>query len=62
MIVNGFCKEMFPGLSMVCAIDALKDVATGVNALRSPERAIILVTHYTTSACSTTSSPTASTY
>jgi Fe-S cluster assembly ATP-binding protein len=27
-------------------IDALKAVATGVNALRSPERAIILVTHY----------------
>src|SRR5712692_6418321 len=27
-------------------IDALKTVADGVNALRSPERAIILVTHY----------------
>ena len=27
-------------------IDALKTVAEGVNALRSPERAIILVTHY----------------
>ena len=27
-------------------IDALKSVAEGVNALRSPERAIILVTHY----------------
>ncbi len=27
-------------------IDALKAVAAGVNALRSPERAIILVTHY----------------
>ncbi|MBU2677256.1 MAG: Fe-S cluster assembly ATPase SufC [Gammaproteobacteria bacterium] len=27
-------------------IDALKAVAKGVNALRSPERAIILVTHY----------------
>ena len=27
-------------------IDALKDVAHGVNALRSPERATILVTHY----------------
>ena len=27
-------------------IDALKDVANGVNALKSPERAIILVTHY----------------
>jgi Fe-S cluster assembly ATP-binding protein len=27
-------------------IDALKDVAAGVNALRSPERAIVLVTHY----------------
>ena len=27
-------------------IDALKIVAKGVNALRSPERAIILVTHY----------------
>ena len=27
-------------------IDALKDVASGVNALRSPDRAIILVTHY----------------
>ena len=27
-------------------IDALKTVATGVNALRSPDRAIIVVTHY----------------
>jgi Fe-S cluster assembly ATP-binding protein len=27
-------------------IDALKVVARGVNALRSPERAIVLVTHY----------------
>ncbi len=27
-------------------IDALKAVAAGVNALRSPERAIVLVTHY----------------
>ncbi len=27
-------------------IDALKAVAAGVNALRSPDRAIILVTHY----------------
>jgi Fe-S cluster assembly ATP-binding protein len=27
-------------------IDALKTVADGINALRSPERAIILVTHY----------------
>ncbi len=27
-------------------IDALKAVAEGVNALRSPERAIVLVTHY----------------
>ncbi len=27
-------------------IDALKDVASGVNALKSPERAVILVTHY----------------
>lgn len=27
-------------------IDALKVVATGINALRSPERAIIMVTHY----------------
>jgi Fe-S cluster assembly ATP-binding protein len=27
-------------------IDALKIVAGGVNALRSPDRAIILVTHY----------------
>jgi Fe-S cluster assembly ATP-binding protein len=27
-------------------IDALKTVATGVNTLRSPERAIIVVTHY----------------
>ena len=27
-------------------IDALKAVAQGVNALRSPDRAIILVTHY----------------
>ncbi|NCF80246.1 MAG: Fe-S cluster assembly ATPase SufC, partial [Proteobacteria bacterium] len=27
-------------------IDALKDVAQGVNALRNSERAIVLVTHY----------------
>jgi Fe-S cluster assembly ATP-binding protein len=27
-------------------IDALKIVATGVNSLRSPERAIVLITHY----------------
>jgi Fe-S cluster assembly ATP-binding protein len=27
-------------------IDALKDVAEGVNSLRSPDRAIVLVTHY----------------
>ena len=27
-------------------IDALKVVATGVNTLRSPERSIVLVTHY----------------
>jgi Fe-S cluster assembly ATP-binding protein len=27
-------------------IDALKDVATGVNVLRNPSRAIILITHY----------------
>jgi Fe-S cluster assembly ATP-binding protein len=27
-------------------IDALKDVARGVNALRSPERSTIVVTHY----------------
>ncbi len=27
-------------------IDALRVVARGVNALRSPERAIVLVTHY----------------
>jgi len=27
-------------------IDALKVVATGVNSLRSPERAVVLVTHY----------------
>ena len=27
-------------------IDALRDVAEGVNALRSPDRAIVLVTHY----------------
>ena len=27
-------------------IDALKVVAAGVNSLRSPERAIVLVTHY----------------
>jgi len=27
-------------------IDALKIVATGVNAMRSPDRAIVLVTHY----------------
>jgi Fe-S cluster assembly ATP-binding protein len=27
-------------------IDALKVVATGINTLRSPERAIVLVTHY----------------
>jgi Fe-S cluster assembly ATP-binding protein len=27
-------------------IDALKDVAMGVNVLRSPQRAIVLITHY----------------
>ncbi len=27
-------------------IDALKVVATGVNSLRSPQRAVVLVTHY----------------
>ena len=27
-------------------IDALKDVATGVNSLRSPERSMLVVTHY----------------
>jgi Fe-S cluster assembly ATP-binding protein len=27
-------------------IDALRVVATGVNSLRSPERAIVMVTHY----------------
>ena len=27
-------------------IDALRVVATGVNSLRSPERAVVLVTHY----------------
>jgi Fe-S cluster assembly ATP-binding protein len=27
-------------------IDALKTVAEGVNALRSPERAMIVITHY----------------
>jgi Fe-S cluster assembly ATP-binding protein len=27
-------------------IDALKTVAEGVNAMRSPERAIVVVTHY----------------
>ncbi len=27
-------------------MDALRDVAAGVNALRGPERAIVLVTHY----------------
>ncbi|MFQ6006839.1 MAG: Fe-S cluster assembly ATPase SufC, partial [Woeseia sp.] len=27
-------------------IDAMKAVAEGVNALRSPDRAIVLVTHY----------------
>jgi Fe-S cluster assembly ATP-binding protein len=27
-------------------IDALKDVAEGVNAMRSPDRAILLITHY----------------
>ena len=46
MIVNGFCKEVFRALSMEYATDALRDVADGVNALKSPERATILVTHY----------------
>jgi Fe-S cluster assembly ATP-binding protein len=27
-------------------IDALKDVAEGVNALRSPERSTVIITHY----------------
>ncbi|MDZ7770869.1 MAG: hypothetical protein U5K38_18340 [Woeseiaceae bacterium] len=34
-------------------IDALKAVANGINTLRDPERAIVLVTRIT-SACSTT--------
>ena len=33
MIVNGFCKEVLRGPSMEFAIDALRDVANGVNAL-----------------------------
>ena len=37
-------------------IDALRAVAEGVNALRDPERGIVLVTHY--QRCSTTSNPT----
>jgi Fe-S cluster assembly ATP-binding protein len=27
-------------------IDALREIATGINAMRTPERAIVLVTHY----------------
>ena len=46
--------------SMEYATDALRDVADGVNALRSPERAAILVTHYQR-LLDHTSSPTAST-
>jgi Fe-S cluster assembly ATP-binding protein len=38
----GILDETDSGLD----IDALKIVAKGVNALRSPERAIIVVTHY----------------
>ena len=33
MIVNGFCKEVFRERSMELVIDALRDVANGVNAL-----------------------------
>jgi len=40
-------------------IDALRLVAAGVNALRSPHRAFVLITHY--QRLSTTSSPTRST-
>ena len=45
MIVNGFCKDVFRALSTGCAIDAPRDVADGVNALKGPERAATLATH-----------------
>jgi Fe-S cluster assembly ATP-binding protein len=35
-----------PRLAILDDIDALKIVSSGVNAMRSPERAIIVVTHY----------------
>jgi len=40
-------------------IDALRIVADGVNSLRSPDRAFLVITHY--QRCSTTSFPTSST-
>ncbi len=45
MIVNGFCKEVFRAPSMGYVIDAPRDVADGVNALKGPERAATLATH-----------------
>ena len=45
MIVNGFCKDVFRAPSTGCVIDVPRDVADGVNALKGPERAAILVTH-----------------
>ena len=45
MIVNGFRKEVFRAPSMEFATDTPGDVADGVNALKSPERATTLATH-----------------
>jgi Fe-S cluster assembly ATP-binding protein len=37
-----FCRWRYSGLD----IDALRIAADGVNALRSPERAMVVITHY----------------
>ena len=44
MIVNGFCKEVFRVSSTEFAIDVLRGVADGVNALKGPERTATLAT------------------
>ena len=45
MIVNGFCKDVFRAPATECAIDAPRDVADGVNALKGLERVATLATH-----------------
>jgi len=45
LIPRGWEKDP-PPYPMIQRQDALKIVARGVNTLRSPERAVVLVTHY----------------